>query len=68
MPDKLNGVHEGDRYVRPENPQVVWVVLRPVEIDGLPAHYQLAPEHKNTPVLTFAAAALADRQFFHRLG
>lgn len=68
MSAKLNGVHEGDRYVRPENPHVVWVVLRSVQHDGLPAHFQLVPENQNTPVLTFAAAALADRQFFRKIG
>lgn len=67
MSGKPMGVHEGDRFVRPENPHVVWVVLRPVQFDGLPAHFQLVPENENTPILTFSAAALADRQFFRKL-
>jgi len=60
-------VQEGDRFLRAENPGTVWVVLRAVEFDGLPLHYQIAPEQSEHPKLTFSASALMDRQYFRRV-
>jgi len=64
---KQVNVQEGDRFLRAENPGTVWVVLRAVEFDGLPLHYQIAPEQGEHPKLTFSVSALMDRQYFQRV-
>lgn len=67
MAGKQVDVQEGDRFLRAENSGTIWVVLRAVEFDGLPLHYQIAPEQSRHPKLTFSASALMDRQCFQRV-
>lgn len=60
-------IKQGERYVRPEAPEIVWVVDRLVEIPGLPMHARLVAEKRRRQTMTMSEVALRNKTFYRRL-
>lgn len=57
----------GERYVRPEDPETVWIIDRLVELPGLPTHGRLISEKRRNKTMTLSEVALRDGKLYRQL-
>ncbi len=57
----------GERFIRPEAPDTVWVIENLVKLPGLPTHAKLVAENRPYKMMTISEVALRDQKFYHKL-
>ncbi len=57
-------IKQGERYIRPEAPEIVWVIDRLVEIPGLPIHAKLVVEKRRHQTMTMSEVALRNKDLY----
>lgn len=57
----------GDRFVKLEDPETVWVVQRLIDPQGLPMHAELKALRYLKRKVMISVSALMDRNFYRRL-
>lgn len=67
MADPQSPILPGDRYVKVENPSVVWVVERLLSLPDMPPHLHLSVEGKSKRIITFSVSALLDGTVFQKV-
>ncbi len=67
MADQTNSIQPGDRFVKTEDPSVVWVVERLLNLPDLPPHLHISPEGQSKRILTFSVSALLDGKLFQKV-
>ena len=60
-------IKQGERYIRPEAPEIVWVIDRLVEIPGLPGDARLVSEKRRRQTMTMSEVALVNKTFYRRI-
>ena len=57
----------GDKFIKPELPDIIWVVTRLVNLPGLPPHAELKAQGYLKRMVTMSREALADHRLYHRI-
>ncbi len=57
----------GDKFIKPELPDIIWVVKRLVNLPGLPPHAELRVQGHFNRMMMMSREALADRHLYHRI-
>jgi hypothetical protein len=58
----------GDKFVRPESPEIVWNVERIVDMPGLPQHAEIASYGLSTKKMLLSEKALLDHRMWKTYG
>ena len=67
MPDEKTAVQRGDKFIKVDNPKVVWEVEGPVDRLKMAPHVRLAQVGRPKRKLTLAVSALLDPTFHSRV-
>ena len=57
----------GDKFIKPEVPNIVWIVTQLVDIPGLPLHAEMRVKGHLNQTMTMSQVALDDPRLFHRI-
>ncbi len=57
----------GDKFIKPEVPDIVWVVNRLVDLPNLPPHAELSVKGQHKRKMMMSQDALIDHRLFHRI-
>ena len=64
---KSTPIKVGDKFIKPEAPNIVWVVEQLVDLPGLPPHARLRVQGYLNRRMMMSQEALADHRLFHRI-
>ncbi len=64
---KSPSIEIGDKFIKPEVPDIVWVVERLVDLSGLPPHAELRVQGNPNRMMMMSQEALSDHHLFHRI-
>ena len=64
---KSPSIEVSDKFIKPEVPDIVWVVKRLVDLPGLPPHAELRVQGNPNRMMMMSQEALADHRLFHRI-
>ena len=66
---KPTSIKVGDKFIKPAVPNIVWVVIRLVDLPGLPPHAELRVQGylKRPQKIIMSLSALTDLRTFHRI-
>lgn len=64
---KSTSIKVGDKFIKPEVPNIVWVVEQLVDLPALPPHAELRVQGDFNRRMTMSQEALTDHRLFHRI-
>ena len=64
---KSTSIKVGDKFIKPEVPNMVWVVNRLVEIPGMPPHAKLIVQGRLNQSMMLSLEALTDQNLYRRI-
>ena len=64
---KPRSIKIGDKFIKPEVSDIVWVVERLVYLPGLPPHARMRVLADYDRMMLMSQEALIDRHLFHRI-
>ena len=64
---KSTSIKVGDKFIKTEVPNTVWVVTQLVDLSGLPPHAELKVQGRFSRMMLMSQEALADHRLFHRI-
>ena len=63
---KSTSIKVGDKFIKPEVPNMVWIVTQIVEIKGMPPHAKLIVQGHLRGSMTISLDALTDQNLYRR--
>ena len=64
---KSTSIKVGDKFIKPEVPNMVWVVMRLKEIPGMLPHAELKVQGHLRGEMTLSLEALTDQNLYRRI-
>ncbi len=64
---KSTSIKVGDKFIKPEVPNMVWVVIRLMEIPGMLPHAELKVQGHLRGSMTLSLEALTDQNLYRRI-
>ncbi len=64
---KSTSIKVGDKFIKPEVPNTVWVVTQLVDLPRLPPHAELKVQGHFSRMMLMSQEALADHRLYHRI-
>jgi len=64
---KSTSIKVGDKFIKPEVPEIIWVVKRLINLPGLPPHAELRAKGYLNRMVMMSQEALANHRLYHRI-